>query len=261
MLSFQAETLTSAAVVCDFVLEKTKLGSTFPNKQLTKTRVEKWKRAEPNLVDPTLIGCCGAFPRGQKKKSSRACPDSNPVSTSCAENFLLLYLQPANMSRRICSSHQLLNCVETVSTNLARPAGGLRLGSSQHARSLSTTPALAKSSNNDQRRMRRWMKTVGKTLKSPTAGRPNYLSGFQDQPFPLNPTFRSHPVLSENSRTQIWSDIIEKGQGLKEVSAKYGVDIKRVAAVVRLKEVEKQWEAQVRTDCDSLFPNDLVRFE
>ncbi|KAH8884221.1 hypothetical protein GQ53DRAFT_752272 [Thozetella sp. PMI_491] len=89
--------------------------------------------------------------------------------------------------------------------------------------------------------MRRWFKTVGKDFRNPTPGKTNYLSGYSDQPFPLNPAFKSHPVLSESSRTQIWNDIIVRGEGLKEVSVKYGIDIRRVAAVVRLKEIEKKW--------------------
>lgn len=38
---------------------------------------------------------------------------------------------------------------------------------------------------------------------------------------------------------------MRKGETIKAVSAELGVDIRRVAAVVRLKEVEKDWEAKV----------------
>ncbi|KAL5598346.1 hypothetical protein BROUX41_003595 [Berkeleyomyces rouxiae] len=68
-----------------------------------------------------------------------------------------------------------------------------------------------------------------------------YLGPHADQPFPLNPQFRSQPVLSEPAREWIWRRVVENGEALKIVSADMGVDIRRVAAIVRLKEVEKRW--------------------
>ncbi len=149
------------------------------------------------------------------------------------------------MPPRICNGLPLLNCIETTSRNLPPPVGRSWQYPAQCVRSLATTSRFEKASNNDQRRMHRWMKQIGKDFKNPVPGRPNYLTGRNDQPFPANLTFRSHPVLSEKSRTQIWTNVMVRGDGLKEVSAKYGIDIRRVAAVVRLKEIEKQWEAQV----------------
>ena len=68
-----------------------------------------------------------------------------------------------------------------------------------------------------------------------------------NQPFPLNPEFRSLPVLGEQAREDIWSRIVEKGESIKAVSAQFGVDQRRVAAVVRMKQVEKRWVAEVCT--------------
>lgn len=84
---------------------------------------------------------------------------------------------------------------------------------------------------------------------------PKYLGPLQDQPFPLNPLFRSQPVLDEHTRELIWDKVMKRGESLKAVSAEMGVDVRRVAAVVRLKEVEKQWQREV-----SFFslPNFLV---
>ena len=42
---------------------------------------------------------------------------------------------------------------------------------------------------------------------------------------------------------------MRKGESLKAVSAELGVDLTRVAAVVRLKEVEKDWVSKVRLAC------------
>lgn len=66
-----------------------------------------------------------------------------------------------------------------------------------------------------------------------------------DQPFPNNPLFRSQPVLDEATRELIWEKVTQRGDSLKSVSAEMGVDVRRVAAVVRLKEVEKKWVADV----------------
>lgn len=65
------------------------------------------------------------------------------------------------------------------------------------------------------------------------------------RPYPLNKDFRSQPVLSEDLRQRIYTLIAEQGIDLKSVSAAFGVDIRRVAAVVRLVAVEKQWVKEV----------------
>jgi len=68
--------------------------------------------------------------------------------------------------------------------------------------------------------------------------------GSTDQPFPDNQQFRSKPVLSDMARETIWEGVMKKGLPLKAVSARHGVDMRRVAAVVRLKEIEKMWEKE-----------------
>ena len=47
---------------------------------------------------------------------------------------------------------------------------------------------------------------------------------------------------------------MKEGESIKAVSALYGVDIRRVAAIVRLKEVEKDWEAKVKEPAHLDFP-------
>ncbi|KAJ2994394.1 hypothetical protein NUW58_g1568 [Xylaria curta] len=64
------------------------------------------------------------------------------------------------------------------------------------------------------------------------------------KPFPLNPQFKSTKVLDDKSRELIWQKIMKDGETIKAVSAEFGVDIRRVAAIVRLKEVEKDWIAK-----------------
>ena len=60
-------------------------------------------------------------------------------------------------------------------------------------------------------------------------------------PYPLNHNFRSQPVLSEEMREELYRLVVLRKMDLQGVSAAYGVDMRRVAAVVRLKTIEKQW--------------------
>lgn len=97
--------------------------------------------------------------------------------------------------------------------------------------------------------MQDWFKKQGRDLKIHKPGQPNYLSNNNSngpsRPFPSNPAFISQPVLSEEARELIWNKVMVKWEGVKAVSAELGVDQRRVAAVVRMKEVEKDWEAKV----------------
>lgn len=70
-------------------------------------------------------------------------------------------------------------------------------------------------------------------------------------PFPGNKYFKSQPVLSEGSREIIYQDVMQKGLPIKAVSAKYNVDVRRVAAVIRLKEIEKRWIREVSSSSSS----------
>lgn len=89
------------------------------------------------------------------------------------------------------------------------------------------------------------MASKGETFREHNAEGPLYVSGSTYKPFPSNPLFVSEPVLSEHSREEIWRKVVQEGEAIKSVSANFGVDMRRVAAVVRLKEVEKAWEREV----------------
>ena len=64
-------------------------------------------------------------------------------------------------------------------------------------------------------------------------------------PFPLNRKFISQHVLSDELRELIWTKIMIDAKSVREVSSELGVEMNRVGAVVRLKEIEKEWERQV----------------
>ncbi|KAF4965702.1 hypothetical protein FZEAL_10735 [Fusarium zealandicum] len=121
-------------------------------------------------------------------------------------------------------------------------AASLSSRSTPFARTFSTTPCREKMSKGRQM-MFEWLNSyAGKGFAESRFG-PNYLGPFLDQPFPLNPLFRSQPVLDDTTRELIYEKVTRRGDSLKAVSAEMHIDVRRVAAVVRLKEVEKQWVA------------------
>jgi hypothetical protein len=65
------------------------------------------------------------------------------------------------------------------------------------------------------------------------------------RPFPLNRHFRSQPVLSEELREAIYQFVARDGHSLQLASTSFGVSNERVGAVVRLKQMEKEWIAKV----------------
>lgn len=65
------------------------------------------------------------------------------------------------------------------------------------------------------------------------------------RPYPKNKHFYSQAVLSEELRTEIWRRVMEGKEPIKLVSSSFNVAIERVAAVVRMKEMEKNWEKEV----------------
>lgn len=109
-------------------------------------------------------------------------------------------------------------------------------------RAFSSTPC-----NGELSRLRtgmfEWLNNMEKQI-SKRSGQTNYLGG-GDMPFPQNPFFRSQSVLDEKARESIWRRVQAKGEPMKVVSADMGVDVRRVAAVVRLQEIEKSWVRKV----------------
>lgn len=85
-----------------------------------------------------------------------------------------------------------------------------------------------------------------KRAASATPGEPTAPSGSDFKPFPKNDNFISQPVTSEALREAVWERIMKNGLSVKEVSKELGIEMSRVGAIVRLKEVEKAWQRQVR---------------
>ncbi|EGC47286.1 conserved hypothetical protein [Histoplasma capsulatum var. duboisii H88] len=138
----------------------------------------------------------------------------------------------------------------------------------QHGAAASQAPAEPQNDKEEEKRRKvhLWLKGPGAVFKDPKPGSTNYINAYSNQgvlirskeggkdtdaetledlrPFPLNPTFVSESVLSEDLRNEIHRQVVEYGKSLREVSVMHGVDLKRVAAVVRLVELEKKWVAE-----------------
>lgn len=107
-------------------------------------------------------------------------------------------------------------------------------------------------------RMFEWLNGPGAALKYHIPGSTNYLTDLKlrssgddtetsrsPKPFPLNPHFVSEKILSEDLRNEIYERVAVRKKTVREVSVEMGVDMRRVAAVVRLVEMEKRWRNEV----------------
>ncbi|KAF2263265.1 hypothetical protein CC78DRAFT_421531, partial [Lojkania enalia] len=117
-----------------------------------------------------------------------------------------------------------------------------------------------------------WLNGPGASLKQPLLDSTNYLGAYDKygnlqakkaeveaeeplppettsdlRPFPLNKYFRSQPVLSEELREAIYQRVKRDGATVSLASVEFGVSNERVGAVVRLKQMEKEWIAQGKT--------------
>lgn len=146
----------------------------------------------------------------------------------------------------------------------------LRNAAQFQSRSFSSTRPYAQRTTRARRALYRWLATQGEALQYPLEASTNYLSAYDKEgrlkrkveqdagpgkdkgipearesdlrPFPNNPKFISQPVLTEEARQAIWAGIMVQGKNVRDVSTEYGVAMERVGAVVRLMEIQKEWE-------------------
>ena len=103
-----------------------------------------------------------------------------------------------------------------------------------------------------------WLSSEGRRLKTHAPGKYRYVTNLKElgsgspdagqlshRPFPLNPNFVSEPVLSEELREEIFRRVVVQKKSVMAVSVELKVDMRRVAAVVRLVSLERQWRSQV----------------
>lgn len=111
-----------------------------------------------------------------------------------------------------------------------------------------------------------WLNGEGSALKHHIPGETNYLkkrgasleSG-STRPFPNNFLFISESILSEDLRNELYKQVVEQKKSLRAVSDWYRIDMRRVAAVVRLVELERRQRAQVSSPCSCIpLPLQLI---
>ncbi|KAJ5619278.1 hypothetical protein N7510_003262 [Penicillium lagena] len=151
-------------------------------------------------------------------------------------------MPPRIQSRRV--SNTLLPYLSSSSSSPASHSSLLT------SRQFSSTPA---QQTKLRREMFAWLNTTGATLKHHVPGETNYVTGVvrnvmsdggSKLPFPNNPSFFSEPVLSEELRNEIYARVTKQQKSIRAVSVDMGIDMNRVAAVVRLVELEKRQRAQ-----------------
>ncbi|GAA5891391.1 hypothetical protein JCM6882_004680 [Rhodosporidiobolus microsporus] len=96
-----------------------------------------------------------------------------------------------------------------------------------------------------------WVSGEGARFRKGIKGKTNWIG---ETPFPLNPTFSPLPPLADSSKTKIYNAYVHNilvkdatdSQVVRAVSARFGVSMDRVRAIIRLKELEKQWKVEGR---------------
>ncbi|KAF8575206.1 hypothetical protein K439DRAFT_1420040 [Ramaria rubella] len=85
------------------------------------------------------------------------------------------------------------------------------------------------------------MEHEGVRWKDPDPLGPKWLGG--RVPFPLNPTFKPPTPLSDKLRQSIYNSHVANpvANDLHTLSTRYGISIKRIDAIIRLKQLEVQW--------------------
>lgn len=161
------------------------------------------------------------------------------IQSRTVSNTLLPYLTATSSSSSSLSSLPSLSstssqCISRQFSATAAPRGQTKL----------------------RRQMFEWLDGEGAVFKHHLPGQTNYVTSLKQRdsegpesarPFPNNQSFFSEPILSEELRNEVYNRIIEQKKSARVVSTELGIDMKRIAAVVRLVELEKRQRAQVRS--------------
>ncbi|RKF54940.1 putative tyrosine phosphatase protein [Golovinomyces cichoracearum] len=179
--------------------------------------------------------------------------------TTKTKQLSRLFSTTDSMSRQVRMRREMFQWLARVGRNLRDPlenstnylgaysvSGNLRRVEErtvQHTRDvekirmqIKNNPALKEEKEEELRKLEEEYSVARQSL--PPASRRDMM------PFPANKDFISEPVLGPWLQNEIWKDITEKGFTIREVSSLRGVEMSRVAAVVRLLEVEKNWKKQ-----------------
>jgi hypothetical protein len=61
------------------------------------------------------------------------------------------------------------------------------------------------------------------------------------KPFPLNPSFKPPPPISDKIRRQIFNLFMKGEKNESELSQSFGYSVSRIKAILRLKKLEQLW--------------------
>lgn len=61
----------------------------------------------------------------------------------------------------------------------------------------------------------------------------------------MNPFFKPQPPLSDSTKEEIWLKFTQEGQTPRKIGIDYGVSLKRVEAILKLKKLEKDMDKKV----------------
>ncbi|CAG8466290.1 7881_t:CDS:2 [Funneliformis mosseae] len=82
-----------------------------------------------------------------------------------------------------------------------------------------------------------WLHNEGNRFINVSKG-PNYLN--TTTPFPMNPLFKPQPPLNDRTKEEIWLKFTEAEQTPRKIGGEYGISLKRVEAILKLKKMEKE---------------------
>jgi hypothetical protein len=105
-----------------------------------------------------------------------------------------------------------------------------------------------------------WLQDIGKNFRDPLPGSTNYLGAYTAKG-ELKRASQNPPAENDASQhstglpPERQSDlrVMKDGQSVKTVSADLGIEISRVGAIVRLKEIEKEWIRKVSYFCGTVL--------
>ncbi|KAI2728014.1 hypothetical protein CBS147326_4909 [Penicillium roqueforti] len=161
-------------------------------------------------------------------------------------------MPPRMQSRSV--SNTLLPYLTATSSSSLSSIPSLSSSSSQCLSRQFSATAAPQAQTKLRRQMFEWLNTEGAVFKHHVPGETNYLTRLKQRgpetssdasrPFPNNSSFISEPILSEELRNEVYHRVVEQKMSLRAVSVHLGIDMKRIAAVVRLVELEKRQRAQ-----------------
>ncbi|PAV22115.1 hypothetical protein PNOK_0207200 [Pyrrhoderma noxium] len=91
-----------------------------------------------------------------------------------------------------------------------------------------------------------WLKGPGSVYEYPING-PNWLSGNRTFPFPMNPSFKPPAPISDKTKSELYALYMRDPakNSVRALSELYGISLKRVDAILRLKGMEQSWVKEV----------------